>query len=85
MAKLTKKQRLDLERALKQAEMSRDFIFKDNIVLCVKVFKGKPYRPNHYYNEEIGLCLAPVEKDYGSTLCQLKDSIATIKKFLSEN
>ena len=85
MAKLTKKQRSDLERALSQAEKASQYIMKDSVVICYKDFKGKPYRNNHFYNEDENICISTVEKMYGSELCQLQDSINTIKKFLSEN
>jgi len=85
MAKLTKKQRKDLERALDQAEKAQAYIMHKDVIVCRSDFKGKPYRTNHFYNEEQNLCISPVEKAYGSTLCQLGDSIQTIKNFLENN
>ena len=85
MAKLTKKQRKDLERALEQAEKAQAYIMKDSTLICTPDFKGKPYSTSHFYNEDQNLCISLVEKAYGSTLCQLGDSIQTIKNFLNDN
>ena len=85
MAKLTKKQRKDLERALDQAEKAQAFIMQEDTLICRKDFKGKPYTTSHFYNEDLNLCITPSEKRYGSHLCQLSDSIQTIKSFLENN
>lgn len=85
MAKLTKKQRKDLERALDQAEKAQAYIMKDTTLICSPDFKGKPYRTSQFYNEDQNLCITPIEKAYGNTLCQLGDSIQTIKNFLADN
>ena len=85
MAKLTKKQRIDLERALRQAELASSYILNENTIICRPDFNGKPYRENHFYNEERNLCISSVEKSYGNTLCQLQDAIITIKSFLENN
>lgn len=85
MAKLTKKQRKDLDRALDQAEKAQAFIMQKSTLICRADFKGKPYSSSQFYNEDKNLCIVPTEKSYGSHLCQLSDSIQTIKSFLESN
>ncbi|AGH31919.1 hypothetical protein VPIG_00061 [Vibrio phage PWH3a-P1] len=85
MAKLTKTQRKDLERALLQAEKASAYIMRDSTLVCAPDFKGKPYRSDQFYNEDQNLCIVNLEKRYGSELCQLQESIATLKRFLDNN
>lgn len=85
MAKLTKKQVKDLERALNSAKLAHDYIMKESTFIGMNDFKGKPYRSGQFYNESENLCISRVEKHYGSTLCQLPDAIATIEAFIINN
>ena len=85
MAKLTKKQRADLERTLTSAKKVQGFILNDKVVVCTKDFKGKPYRSSHFYNEDENLCISPIMKEYGSLLAQLPDVITGLEKFLADN
>lgn len=85
MAKLTKAQRKDLERALQQAEKASNYVMSDRIMVCSPDHKGKPYRSNQFYNEDQNLCIVNIEKRYGSELCQLQESIDTLKRFLANN
>ena len=81
MAKLTKSQRADIERALYHAQRAQRYIMRPDIVVASQCAQATTSL--HYTRANCeGGALFPVAKECGSDLCGLADAIKGLEQML---
>jgi len=82
MAKLTKAQKQIIAQALYHAERANAYVQDPTIAIARKADNGTTTL--HYIRPD-GATLFPVDKEIGSDLCGLGDSIRILRRFLDAN
>lgn len=88
MAKLTNKQRLRLDGVLKSLERGNAFILHPDTVVARKCrpdgaiayVVGNPSAAEHYPHSAV----TPIDKEIGSGLCLLTESVRLLRAFLED-
>lgn len=79
MAKLTKAQKSELRDALYHAKRACDYVYQENVVVSRR---DTVATTTLHLTRKDGLILYPVQKEYGSDLCGLRDCIQRLEQFL---
>jgi hypothetical protein len=81
MAKLTRKQRATIEKALRNAERASAYIHGKDIAVCRREHLATTAL--HYSRQSDAACLYEVERSYGSDLVGLQVAIETLSALLA--
>jgi len=81
MAKLTKKQRNTLDRALSAITQASEYIFSDDVAVCCKK-ESQTTTQDYIRFDGGGPVLACTQREYGSHLCRLRDAEKLIRDMI---
>lgn len=82
MAKLTKGQRAQVDRALYHAKRARAYLFDVDTAICRRCTWASTTL--HYTRIDVPGGILEVAKEYGSDLCGLDDAIKELEQFCME-
>jgi hypothetical protein len=83
MAKLTRKQRDDLRRAVEQLQRAYRYVHSDRVVVCIRA-EAATTTLHLTRGEPEPLVLYPVAKDIGSDLACFGTGLRWLKNFMGE-